>query len=744
MKKSATLSCAALLATLLAAASTPVLARPLILQPTQVLTSPGAEYGSFGLRSLAMDGDWALITANNAPPSPTDLEFDDYALLYRRVNGQWVFARVLLKDHVGGSSFTYTPPTLAMSNGLAAVSFNPMRVFRRSGTSWIEISHPFTAPPRTRDWINGVVSWDGSTLVGMSGSSGTECPGALFATRGAGDVWTPITFVSAGNCDFEINKVAKSGNTLAIASYSYNSQDTILDHVRVVRNGPAGWQFAFNVSSRGDVTAARDPLVFVPHQGADGISTYRSDAGVARPDPVDRMTVPDYNYHTTSPSDNLVTTPDFVLSSSFNRWDLFARNASGRYANVAVLRSNDYFSGYFFFPMAMSGRNVLIWARHVEDDTRSAVLAFELPADLATPAVQQHTFQSGNANGWVPVSGRFAVAQSGANRIYRQSSLAGDARAVLTDSDWNDTTITADIRPREFSGNDRWIGLATRYVDANNFYYVTLRNSGRIELRRNVNGVFSTLASQPLAVTAGLNYRVTLQSLGDSQIVYLDGKQLMWVRDASLPRGRAALVGYRTSADYDNVIVQPSMFFPIFDIDGPNNCSSFYPPEYFESGSGNWDCDSLGTNTRHIIQDSLAGDARLVVGTDTDDQAIATRARATAFAAPSGASTVRWFGLATRFQDPSNYYYVSVRNSNEVSLRKVVNGVITVLGSAPRTVTAGTWYDLRLEAVGNQVRAYVNGTLAIQATDATFATGKSGMLTFKSAAQFKGVHAYQP
>jgi hypothetical protein len=728
---------------LLATMSTPTQARPLVLQPTQVLTSPAPAYQDFGVVSMAMDGDWALITANNSPSPAPNLDYDDHALLYRRVNGQWVFDRVLLTDHVGGSSFEYTPPTVAMSNSLAAASFNPMRVFRRSGSTWTEISHPFTAPPRTRDWINGIVSWDGSTLVGNSGFSDTDCYGAVYATRGAGDVWTPLQFVSAGSCDLIVNRVAKSGNTLAFAAYPDSTESEVFSQVRTLRNGPAGWQFAFSINSRGDVVAARDPLVFVPHDGADGVSAYRSDSGDAHPDPDDRLAAPDYNYYTQSPSDNVVTTPNYVLASSFDRTDVFARNTAGRYAHVAVLRSNDYFSGYYFFPMAMSGRNVLLFSRHVEDNSRTAVLAFELPADLTTPAVQQHTFQSGTANGWAPTSGQFAVAQSGTNRIYRQSSLAGDARAVLTDSDWRDATITADIRPREFSGNDRWVGLATRYVDAFNFYYVTLRNSGTIQLRRNVNGVYSTLASQPLAVTAGRNYRVSLQSLGDTQNVYLDGKLLLSARDASLARGRAAVVGYRASADFDNVIVQPSMFFPIFDLDFPNSCS-IHLPEYSVSGNGNWDCDPLGTTTRHIIQDSLAGDARVMVGTTTDDQTILARARATAFAAPSGASTERWFGLATRFQDTSNYYYLSLRNSNQVSLRKVVNGAITVLGSAPRPITAGTWYDLRLEAVGNQVRAYVNGTLAIQATDSTFATGKSGLLTFKSAAQFKGVRAYQP
>jgi hypothetical protein len=75
----------------------------------------------------------------------------------------------------------------------------------------------------------------------------------------------------------------------------------------------------------------------------------------------------------------------------------------------------------------------------------------------------------------------------------------------------------------------------------------------------------------------------------------------------------------------------------------------------------------------------------------TDHMIIQTRVRATAFAAPSG-SQERWFRTPARYRDASNYYYLSVRNSNKVSLRKVVNGRITVLGAAPLTVTPGTWY----------------------------------------------------
>jgi hypothetical protein len=85
-----------------------------------------------------------------------------------------------------------------------------------------------------------------------------------------------------------------------------------------------------------------------------------------------------------------------------------------------------------------------------------------------------------------------------------------------------------------------------------------------------------------------------------------------------------------------------------------------------------------------------------------------------------------------------------VRNSNTVSLRKLVNGAITVLGTATLTVTSNTWYDLRLDAVGNDLRAFVNGVQVLQATDVSHAGGQGGILTYKTGAEFAGYIAWQP
>ncbi len=72
-----------------------------------------------------------------------------------------------------------------------------------------------------------------------------------------------------------------------------------------------------------------------------------------------------------------------------------------------------------------------------------------------------------------------------------------------------------------------------------------------------------------------------------------------------------------------------------------------------------------------------------------------------------------------RYVDDSNYYYLTLRHTNLVSLRKLTNGAITELGTYSLPITLGTWYRLRIEAVGAQIRGFVNGVLVAEATDTT-------------------------
>ena len=59
-------------------------------------------------------------------------------------------------------------------------------------------------------------------------------------------------------------------------------------------------------------------------------------------------------------------------------------------------------------------------------------------------------------------------------------------------------------------------------------------------------------------------------------------------------------------------------------------------------------------------------------------------------------------------------------------------------------VTVGQWYQLRLEAIGTQLRAYVDGTLRMEVTDSTHASGKTGIVSYRAAAEFTRYRAIQP
>ena len=71
-------------------------------------------------------------------------------------------------------------------------------------------------------------------------------------------------------------------------------------------------------------------------------------------------------------------------------------------------------------------------------------------------------------------------------------------------------------------------------------------------------------------------------------------------------------------------------------------------------------------------------------------------------------------------------------------------GVISTLGTASFSVAPGHWYQLRLDAIGDQLRAYIDGNLLLEATDTSLPIGNSGPAMFKAAAAFDDFQAYQP
>ena len=69
---------------------------------------------------------------------------------------------------------------------------------------------------------------------------------------------------------------------------------------------------------------------------------------------------------------------------------------------------------------------------------------------------------------------------------------------------------------------------------------------------------------------------------------------------------------------------------------------------------------------------------------------------------------------------------------------------MTVLDSAAFTVTTGTWYKLRLEAIQDQLRVYVDGRLVLEGADSAIDEGRYGAVMYKAATIYKDAVVTQP
>ncbi|MBC8027774.1 MAG: hypothetical protein H7Y89_17420 [Steroidobacteraceae bacterium] len=715
--------------------------RPIVVEDSARLTSPDPTYTQFG-RAVGVDGDSAILSSTRIAAEGRYLT----AFLFRHDGIRWVPVR-RLAEHLEDPGFRI-PPAIAMRNGIAAVQGPNTDFYESSGATWMAMGAEIvTDGPGTSLRI------DGQRVV--SGEGTCQRNGRLFE-KDSSNTWRAAAllegFPEAGGCDNDLRggPVDVAGDWAVVHQPAPEREFQPVRAALLFRryDDGTGWNpFAYgSAEAPADATQFGEDVALKTGNGGDLLDVIVSGSAasgsyVFREQPglgfriADRIqTVDGYmgggRARSIARSDALLFQSSFSYDRNADVVNVFRQRADRSYEHIAILAARN---GESLGPaLAASGNRVLVGGR--ADGT---VHAFELPA-LMRRSPLQDTFATGNGIGWTPTAGSsFATLQSGASRVFRQSEMTGEARAVFDATDFTSQAIEADVRVNTFGASGSGAGLATRYQSPRNFFDVVVRNTGRVELRRMAGGTLRVLAATAFTPVAGRNYRLRLESVGTLHRVSIDGVLLVDA-DASGPtHGRAALVTDRAAADFDNVVVSPSLL------------STIYSTGFEVGNTGPWKRSGLGFwnlwSGASVVwnQSSIAGYARASIGAPADDQIVRVRARLDTFATPNG-SEDRWFGVMARHADERNFYYLSLRNSNTVSLRKFVNGAATTLATAAFNVEPATWYALRLDAVGNQLRGYVNGRLVLEASDTSHARGNSGPVMYKAAADYDDFLSIQP
>jgi pectate lyase len=98
--------------------------------------------------------------------------------------------------------------------------------------------------------------------------------------------------------------------------------------------------------------------------------------------------------------------------------------------------------------------------------------------------------------------------------------------------------------------------------------------------------------------------------------------------------------------------------------------------------------------------------------------------------------------VAGRYTDADNFYAASLYNKKGgvLEIRKKVNGSMKTLATNNKfKLDTHTWYRVKLELSGSEIKMYVNDKLELSAKDTSLTAGAVGLVTSKASAQFDNV-----
>jgi hypothetical protein len=738
----------------------PLFARPLLVPPKQRLTLPRLVQETYpgewptAYGAAAIDGDTLLTHAIRYSDNQGNRTEGVY-LFQRAANGTWSYVKPLVEGVTGYP--------LVNGNLATVQTYGQVLVFERGTAGWTQTAVITFAQPN--DFVFRLD--DGAIYVEPRKAwNETGCNRPFEQWRKVGGTWQRVATIGPERCDVRNLADVNDGRALSFAGPT--SSNPYPPPADVFTQSTPGWSLAGNLPA---LPTSPYAYAYGPYATLSGNTAYADhgflfrDSGGNNWVSAGRLVEPEMELQPGSSNGKLRGTSLYLEGQEYD-YEIASHDedypTSWRTVRLYRPRTNGYFD---YYARLSADFDVYGWSVS-EDGTRAAAVSgpdnygisdptilqvFEIPATATFPGTQQDNFESGNFSKWTATVGQFSVQQTTVSRVLRQSSLAGDSKAWLTAVDWTDQAIEADIRPTEFNGTDRWFGLAARRTDDRNYYYVTFREPSTISLRRMKNGVVTVLANgftrEPFVPEK--SYRVRLEAIGDQVAVFLNGFPVTHAKDSSFTHGQPGLVSYRASYDADNVIVSSGTRL-LVRFDSYKRRWLPLPP----NGPGsNWqyvtepseDVNEHGEYMSYVVrQGDISGDAKWFSRFDLGNQVVSARVRPLVYGASTSTSNP-WVGIAAHVVDDNNYYYLTLRNSHVISLRRMVNGKVQVIANVHQSAYPNFWYDLRLEIIGHDIRAYVNGELKISYRDSTMTGGGgNGILMFHTAADFYHYIAYQP
>jgi pectate lyase len=163
-------------------------------------------------------------------------------------------------------------------------------------------------------------------------------------------------------------------------------------------------------------------------------------------------------------------------------------------------------------------------------------------------------FQDGNDSGWAKSSGTWAVVTDG-SLAYRQSGTSADSNARNGSPSWTNISVQARVKPISFNGADRYVGVMSRVVNSNHYYFLALQNGNRLLIGKRAGSTPIILATKSFTFSTGTFLTLRLDANGSSLTGFVNGTQQLTASDSEFTAGIIGGATFFASASFDDFLV---------------------------------------------------------------------------------------------------------------------------------------------------------------------------------------------
>lgn len=298
---------------------------------------------------------------------------------------------------------------------------------------------------------------------------------------------------------------------------------------------------------------------------------------------------------------------------------------------------------------------------------------------------------------------------------------------LVSDTRFEDVRITATVRSDGASGA---FGLVFRHVNDQNYYRLSLSPTKGRRLIRRRGGLFASLWSDTGSVPVATDLALTIEAVGGAIRIWLDGKPLCALRDASISRGQVGFYTWRckTASFRALQVNQLNQQLDEWRIGEFGALAS--APTWQRGGAALKQIASIASSTS---ADATTQGSFALAGDDawTD---IRLRLRISAEPADGVGVALRWLGAGDHMLVMFDF------KAGEASLVLRGGGSSTVLGKRAAALTPGNWYGVEIEVIGTRWRVWLEGALLFDLHDARLSSGSIVLFSAVGGAQFAKLH----